>query len=209
MNSIRNTGPLILLVAGFTVTSASGLADAAPNRQPAYVPKPAEGLNWSTTYVDFKMPNKDLREVVEWFADQAKLPVQDKLLLPDVSFTFIPAVETRRYALTEVFDIINELLIIQHKHILLRGETTLTVWPADEDVPAHLIRRVQLKDLPRLAQTEIVEAVVKRDPDFVPNLARRARPVNPGIALGNNRFIVQTDVVWLRRSLAAKAIELP
>ena len=88
--------------------------------------------------------------------------------------------------------------------LLIRGEKTLTMVPADEDIPPHLIPHVQLKDLRQRGRTEIVVVRLTKDEhkkfeDNIPERGRWTPPVPPVKAGIDGLFEIRADVRTLRR----------
>ena len=84
---------------------------------------------------------------------------------PTGTFTYINPKDpktgkSRAYTLAEIFDVINDLLQTQHKHTLIRLDSTLTMIPADAELKGSWFRRITQEELQECARTEIVEIVV-------------------------------------------------
>ena len=83
---------------------------------------------------------------------------------PGGGFTFInPTVNGKpyEYTLAEAFDFINDMLILKTKHILIRTNTMITMFPADVDVPESVIPLIHMDELPERGRTEIVKIVIR------------------------------------------------
>jgi hypothetical protein len=144
---------------------------------------------------------------MKWFAEQTKSTYQSEYPVPGGILDFDPPNrengEPRTYTLAEIFDIINDVLICEHKFILLRSEKTLTLFPADAEIPASFFQRVRLHDLKYHAKSELVEVAVKIDPRFAP-IARNGRDILPDWPqLGDGYALVQSNVRSVERFLAS------
>jgi type II secretion system protein D len=134
--------------------SGAGKDDKEPakNGQPEKKAEPKSKYTEKLYTLEFR--GKPWSSVFEWLADKSGLPFISNIQPPTGTFTFIsPA--GKKYSLPEVIDIVNEGLQ-QHKFILIRRETTLTLLPADEKVPAELVPPVELKELDERGNTEFV-----------------------------------------------------
>jgi hypothetical protein len=196
-----NPSPHVNVV--FFCLLAVGVAFAAPNRQPDYLPKPYESVNWSGKRIDFEKRNQPWREVLDWFAQQTRLSYVSKYAQPTGILSFDPPNDEngkpRKYTLVEIFDILNEGLIIEHRLILVRGEKTLTMFSADEMIP---IPRVRLKDLPGRGRTEVVMIVVTMDPETVPNVKRAMGTFGTISPLENGQVMLQGPVASVMRAVS-------
>jgi hypothetical protein len=162
-------------------------------------------VDWSQKRVAFEMRGKPWSSVFEWFSDQTEMPFCSTFPPPTGTFTFINPKDPktgkpREYPLTDVFDFINEILMAQHKFMLLRSDTALTMFPADEPIPAKLIPRVELSSLKQHARTEFVEVELQLRDDVVWRPGRNGFAV-PMTPLGDGRYLVRSDVGSLRRLL--------
>jgi hypothetical protein len=207
MNLVRRIGMAILFLVGGALTDPSGSVHAVPFRDRGYeiAPKP---VDWNATRIAFEMGGKPWSAVLAWFADQTQMPCRAKVPLPMGTLTFISPRDQwgrpREFTLTEIFDIINERLQAQENLTLLRGDTALTMVPADQEIPRHLIPRVNLHELRERGRTEIVEVVVKLPAgfdaeEFAPQANRLLGPFGAVITLGNDQLILSADVATLRR----------
>jgi type II secretion system protein D len=156
---------------------------------------PATGL------IEFTMRDKPWPQVLEWLGEKMNLPVITNNV-PKGSFTFIAPRESgqpKRYTVQQIIDIVNESLQ-QQGFVLVRKEASLTVLPFDElnRVPAHLIPRVSLEDLPNRGKTEIVSVVVQLNAltadEFAPQ-ARALLPTGTVVALSQPNQLILTDNV--------------
>ena len=196
----------MLLLAGVSMMNPP-CAIAVPVRKPAWEaePLPKARVDWNTTRLALEMDGKPWRAVLEWFADQTGMSYKT-FSPPAGTFTFIGP-KLRQYTLTEIYDIINERLQAQEKLTLLRGETTLTMVAADEELPGDLIPRVALSELKDRGRTEIVEVVVTlKGLDNMKDLGREVKRLlgifGNVVPLGNNQFLLRADVATLRRILS-------
>ncbi len=159
------------------------------------------------------MRSKPWATVFEWFSDQTGMPFSSKYPPPTGSFTFINPKDLktgkpREYTRAEIFDILNEILLAQYKHTLIRLDSTLTMVPADGKFDGSWFRRVTLEELKECARTEIVEVVVNLGggytaEEFAPDAKRLlgdfAKVTPLPVA---NQLIIRADVASIRRFLA-------
>jgi type II secretory pathway component GspD/PulD (secretin) len=104
------------------------------------------------------MRDKPWGSVLEWLADQTGLTVNSNYK-PTGTFTFIaPQRSTQQYSLPQVIDVLNEALAGQ-KYILIRGERSFTIVPADERIDPAMLPRVRPEDLDQRGNTELVSVV--------------------------------------------------
>ncbi|HZZ81256.1 MAG TPA: secretin N-terminal domain-containing protein, partial [Gemmataceae bacterium] len=212
----RRVGVSLLLISGFVFTtlSFSSIAQGQGKKKDDTdkIVKPAsKRVDWNATKVSFDMRGKPWNTAIQWFCNQVDLPLAGKYPPPNGSISFYNVTDAkgkpREYTLTEVYDILNEMLIAEHKHILLRRETTMMLFPADEPIPPYLIPRVTVEDLPQRGKTEVVECIIKLKGDlnaeeFAPHAKRllgdfaKVTPVPD-----TNSLICQADVFSLRRFL--------
>jgi hypothetical protein len=71
-------------------------------------------------------------KVFEWLCDQSDMPFVSRVAPPAGKFTFINPMKDgkpRQYTLTEIHIILNEALIKNHNHVLVRQKETLTLFP--------------------------------------------------------------------------------
>ena len=167
---------------------------------------------WNGTPIAFEMRAKPWGTVFEWFSDQTGMPFSSQYPPPTGSFTFINPKDLktgkpRAYTLAEIFDVINELLQNQHKHTLIRLDSTLTMIPVDAELKGARGFSVTLSELNECARSEIVEIVLKLDgsynaEEFAPEVKRmlgdfaRVTPLPV-----TNQLIIRADVASLRRNL--------
>lgn len=157
----RQIGIAFLFVA-IACTRCVNSAQGAPVRKRAF-DEPAQPVDWNAKRVVFDVHRKPWHDVLRWFAQEAQIPIITKGGPPNGTVTFISRTtdgKPRDYSLNEVFDILNEMLMAEHKLILVRRENSLVLLPADAEVPAGFFRPATLGELPHLARTEIVEVTV-------------------------------------------------
>ncbi len=206
----RRISVALLLSAGLGIMclAASTYAQGPDKKAKNEGAKPSGRPNWGETKLAFEMRAKTWQSLFEWFADQTGMPfVAGKYRAPGGTFDFInPKVDgaARKYSLAEIFDIINEVLIADHNFILLRREATLTIIPADEDIPPILIPIIHKDDLKNRAKTEVVEIVVKLDAgnveEMAPQIKRLLGSFGKVVPLPEtNELIMQGSVASLLR----------
>ncbi len=180
---LRQIGVSLLLFAGSSLIGLTFAATADGQAKKDSGVKPAPGrVKWNETKVAFDMRGKTWDAAIKWFCQQAQMPLIGKYPAPAGTITFYnvngPDGKPREYTLVEVFDLLNEMLMSEHKHVLLRRETTLMIFPADEPIDKLLIPRIEMEELPERGRSEIVEVVVKlkrRHLNAVEFRARKAR----------------------------------
>ena len=205
VNRIRLIG--LLAVGAAILITGVGLdcALAAPDRRPIG-PQPFDmqprPVDWNTTYVALEM-NGSWSDVLAWFAAQTRMAIHSRANTP-VGIACGTTPKNRSYSLTEVYDLINHGLQSEAKLTLLRGPTTLTLFPADEEIPAHLVPRVEITELKTRGQTEIVEIVLPLRPgldalELAPQVKRLLGDCGQAIPSGNNQLILRAHVSTLRK----------
>jgi hypothetical protein len=155
----RRIGVSLLLFAGLVFMSLSygsvaqgqGKKDTKKDGKETPIKAGASRINWNETNVAFDMRGKPWSTAIPWFCNQVQMPLTGKHGPPSGSISFYNVQskdgKPREYTLTEVFDILNEMLIAEHKFVLLRRETTLMIIPADEPIPKILVPRVTVESL--------------------------------------------------------------
>ena len=165
MNVCKRLGVSLIVVAGlsFMGMSAASLAQGPKKNQKKDEPIPAGRINWHEKKIAFEMRGKEWRTVFEWLADQTGMPYASPYPAPGGTFTFInPTIDgkPREYTLADAFDIINEILQGSTKHTLIRRDVTLTMFPADAEIPEFYFPQVDPKDLATRSKTEIVRTII-------------------------------------------------
>jgi type II secretory pathway component GspD/PulD (secretin) len=130
------------------------------------IPAKGSGKNPEPKSYAVKFQKTPWKDVFAWYATASGLTrVGDSL--PSGTFTFVPPapenpqeVFSPALSLDEVTDYINETLLTR-KWLLVRGETTFAVIPADEKVDRKWIRRVKPDELDRVRRTELVEVLLQ------------------------------------------------
>ncbi len=160
----RRISVSLLLIAGlaFMCFAFVSLAEGQGKKGPGTKKGP---INWKETKVAFDMRGKPWDSTIKWFCQQVEMPLAGKYPPPTGTITFYnvngPSGKPREYSLVEVFDLLNEMLMAEYKHVLLRRETTLMIFPADvNEIPDHLIPPIPVKDLEEHGKTEIVEVTL-------------------------------------------------
>ncbi|MBN9522791.1 hypothetical protein J0H58_30445, partial [bacterium] len=93
------------------------------------------------------------QEVLDWYAKETGL-ILVTTIRPTGSVTIKPG-PNRKFTLSEVTDLLNEAMIPQ-KFLIIRYQTSFTVWPADEPLPPTRLPRIDQSELSRRGKTEIV-----------------------------------------------------
>jgi RNA polymerase sigma factor (sigma-70 family) len=152
--------------------------------------------------IAFELRDKPWASVFEWYSEVSGLAYAGSYK-PQGTATFIPARGKRQYTLTEITDILNEMLISQ-KYILIRRDVTFTVLPADEKIDPVLVPRVRVDDLGKRGKTELVSVVlsVTAPPakDLGPDVKKMLGPFGEIVVLEKaNQFILQDTAGNLRQ----------
>ncbi|WP_238537819.1 hypothetical protein, partial [Zavarzinella formosa] len=130
---------------------------------PSLTPKPPAKPVVKEKLVTFAMSDKPWAKVIEWYAAETGLAFLSTEKAPDGTFNFIPPKtstgEARKYTLSEVTDVINEGLMSKN-FVLIRGEQSFRLWPADQPIDPVLVRRVTLEELKTLGGKDIVQVVL-------------------------------------------------
>ena len=105
----------------------------------------------------FAFRNTAWAEVLEWYARESGLTLVSTVK-PTGNVTIMPPKE-RKFTFGEITDLINESLMAQ-KFILVRGETTFFLHPADEKIDPAKIPRIELSELKKRGKTELVQVVI-------------------------------------------------
>lgn len=203
----------LLLAAGLAFIAMA--ATTAVQGQPKDKDKAAEivkkptlirGVDWTEPKYSFDLDGKEWKALILWLVDQSKLPFSSKYKAPTGTIVFSSPKDVK-FSLAEIFDIINERLIANEKFVLIRSDISITMVPADEDIPPPLVPRINYEDLPQRGRTEIIEVYIDlksglNAEEVGPELKRllgNFGKVSPVMSL--NKLIVQSDVSSLRRHL--------
>lgn len=119
----------------------------------------AQDAKPKTYSVNFQNASWDV--VLAWYAEETGLTfveAKDKAL-PKGALTLRNAVG-KKFTLGETTDLLNEALI-QQKWLLIRGEKSFVVVPADEKIDPALVPKVKVEDLKDRGDTELVQVVLK------------------------------------------------
>ncbi|MGL6075152.1 MAG: secretin N-terminal domain-containing protein [Fimbriiglobus sp.] len=101
----------------------------------------------------------------------------------------------------EIVDLFNEALALE-KFILVRAEQSFTIFPADEKIPKHRIKKVLLSELPKYGRSEFVTV-------SIPLKSLTAEGIQPQVkkmlsnfgdiyALGSSQLIIEDTVANIR-----------
>jgi type II secretory pathway component GspD/PulD (secretin) len=105
----------------------------------------------------FAIPEKPWKAVFEWLSDHSGLPVVANDI-PTGTCSIVPMGD-KPAKLADIIDLLNEVLI-QKQFLLIRGERSIKLVPADERIDPALVPRVEEKDLSQRGRTELVSVVV-------------------------------------------------
>jgi len=98
------------------------------------------------------------QEVLDWYAKESGM-ILNTSVRPTGSVTIKPPGANRKFTLGEVTDLLNEAMVLQ-KFILIRYNTTFTIWPVDEKIDWTLIPAITQDELPSRGKTELVRCVI-------------------------------------------------
>ena len=103
--------------------------------------------------LNLDMQSKPWKAVFEWLSEQTRLPVVAGQVPAGTLSVLSPRNKT--YNLSEVIDVLNEALIDQ-KYLLIRGDQSIRLVPADAKIDPTLLPRVSLDELGNRGRTELV-----------------------------------------------------
>jgi type II secretory pathway component GspD/PulD (secretin) len=173
--------------------------------------KPEKKLEKKNPYTD-KLYTLELREkqwkgVFEWLVDKTGIPFITTHQPPTGTFSFI-APPGKKYAMTEIVDIINQGLLA-HKYILLRRPSSFTLIPADEKIPAELVTHIKLSELPEWGDTEIVKVTYKLAnsgllaEETAPDVKKMMGPFGEVVPMVVPNQLIMTDTVKNLKTIIA------
>ncbi len=153
---------------------------------------PSTLLLFTEKTCSFRFEKAPWHDVFVWYARETGLRRVGEEL-PTGTFTFAPPKPDQTYTLTEMTDILNETLLAQ-KWLLIRGEKSFTVVPADEKVDPKLAPVVELNDLAKRGRTEYVAiritAPAGAAADFVDPILKLLSPFGQVEALPRGNVLV-------------------
>jgi len=160
-----------MLFASVGLLNAPASALGVPFREADkyYLQKPKSPVAWDKTFVTFSEFRGSWSSTIQTFAKVADMKLVEAYPAPDhIACGLNGRIDNSKvYSLVEAFDIINEIMLGETKHGLIRSGNKLYLIPLDvnfHDGPR--CDRVALQDLPGRGRTEIVEMVVKLNPDI-------------------------------------------
>jgi hypothetical protein len=195
----------VLFLACLAILGQPATAPAVPYRERDYLDNP-KVVDWNATVEFPKLTfGYSWKDALKWFAEQANLPLTAIAPIPDSSFTFT-APTNSKYTLTEIYDILNEVLQTQHRTTIMRGGNGLTLVDAGAELPDHLVPRLSMADLKDRGRTEVVEVVIKMPAgasieEAGLDIQRAVGTFGRVTPLDDNRVIVRGQVASLRRVL--------
>jgi hypothetical protein len=134
--------------------------------------------------------NQPWAAVLDWFTTETGL-INAAKIKPTGTLTLRPT-GGKKYTLTEIIDLFNEALAPDF--VLVRGEKSFTIIPADEKPDEALFARVDVKDLAAYGKSEIVSVLLStgsHDPDnLLPRLKRILSPFGSIRPLGKSAVVV-------------------
>ena len=206
---LRRIGAHVLLLAGLGImgmaftTFAHGQDKRSDDTEKGVIgPKQ---VDWKKKKYTVEFRDRKWEDVLLWLASESKL-VYSAHHKPPPGIVFFIAPAGQEYSLLEIFDIVNRRLQTE-KLTLLRGDTDLSLLPADAEIPGRWIPRVPFKELADRGQTEIVEMVIELNTtlnaeEVAPELKRLLSDFGRVTPLASlNKLIVRDTVANLRRVL--------
>jgi hypothetical protein len=125
----------------FTLAALAGMSFfSSASAQPPEQKNAARVVDWHSKRFAFATRAKPWTSVFEWVSDQTQMTFISQHSPPAGTFTFINPKDangnSRQYSLAEVCAIIDEILQSQHRFMLLRNESAITISPSEEPIPA-------------------------------------------------------------------------
>jgi hypothetical protein len=108
----------------------------------------------------FTIPQRPWSEMLEWLSSQTGLPVIANV--KPTGTCRINAELDHQPTTAELIDLLNGALMQQH-FLLMRGEQSIVLVPADEPIEPSLVPRVGLNELSKRGRTELVSVVMPLD----------------------------------------------
>ncbi len=191
----------LLLGAGALAARAADRAKPGKGDKPA----PAEGTpKGGEKRFAFSFDNKPWTQVLEWFADNAKLAFVGNYK-PAGTFTFVPPKvngQLKTYTLAEIVDILNEALVVNSstkRYVLVRRSQSFTLVLADDKIPRDMIPTVDVADLPSRGRTEIVRINVVLEgadaEETAPKIKKMMTQLGDAVAFDPGNHLVLIDTV--------------
>jgi type II secretory pathway component GspD/PulD (secretin) len=209
MSKLKSCSHQLLMLAAVAclVAASAILARAVDSKNEAGAAPPgksrAETAKSSTQKrFSFEMRDKPWGSVLEWLSDQSGLPYSGNR--PTGTFTFVaPNDKGKRYTLSEIIDILNDALVKQ-QYLLVRGEWSLYLVPADEKVDSARVPRIQPQDLDQRGNTELVSTVLPLNSlpvkDVLADVKKMMGPYGEALALApGNQLLLQDTAGNLKR----------
>jgi ferric-dicitrate binding protein FerR (iron transport regulator)/predicted Zn-dependent protease len=167
----------------------------------ALTPEPAAAWRAPLKTYPFECKNKSWAEALDYLKDLTGLPLATTYR-PTGSITFepetLPNGKKKQYTVPEIFDVLNEKLMVQ-KFMLIRRAATFTVWPADELIPPELIPFLDLEELFNRGKTEVVKInypLKTLNPDtLAPAIAKMKGPFGQVIVIDEANRLILIDTV--------------
>jgi general secretion pathway protein D len=210
---VWGTGGLLLAQqtggSGAAVPAGDQKTKAGESKSPATQPPTGnkEATAAAEKKVYFAMRNEPWSRVLDWLAEQTGLPILGTT--PPGTFTFIPPKDAKtglmpQFTIPQVIDILNDGLLPK-KYILIRGNQSLHIWPADEQIPEELVPTVTRADLAQRGRSEIVRLVYPLKQmlaeNFGPEVRKMMGPFGKVMVLSSANQLVLQDTVGNLRSI--------
>ena len=160
--------------------------------------------------ISFRKSGERWDAVIEWYANESQLAFNSVEPAPTATFTFIPPTDPktkqpRQYTLSGITDILNESLLAKN-YVLIRGETTFQLWPADKAIDPTLVRRVSLDELKTLPVRDMVQVYlplkILSAPNQVADVKKMMSKAGEVVALeGTNTLLMPPKSTWFEPKL--------
>jgi hypothetical protein len=120
-----------------------------------------DGSNQKAAFEEYTIEMRDMpwKSVWEWLTDKTGKVFNSGASSVPGSLNFIGK-KGRKYTMPQIIDIINDGLH-PHKWVLLDRGRSFTLFPADEKIPPDLLPVIDIDELPKHGDTEIVRTVYR------------------------------------------------
>lgn len=182
--------------------------DVLPKIDAPKAPPPA--AKESDKLISFIMADKPWQAVIDFYRDETGLAFGGPDKPPAGTYNFTPPKDPKtgqpkRYTLTEVTNLINEVLMTKG-YILVRGAQTFRLWPADKKIDPLLVRRVSLEELKTLAERDMVQIVLDLKnyvaSEQLSNITKLMSQFGEAVAMdGNRNALILTDTAGVLRQI--------
>lgn len=211
MHASRFWPRLLLAASLLLVASVSDQATVATAQPAKEKETPKNDLNATLpdTKIEFSMDGKPWKDVFTWLTEVTKKPIIT-VTIPSGSLSF-RSPPGARYTIPEVIDIINFGLLANsdtQKYYLLHGEQAFTLIPASEKPDPQLLPHVDVKDLDKRGNSELVrihmplKGIVATN--IAPEIDKMMGPFGEVIAFEQVNQLTLTDTVGNLKRIVAR-----